>query len=156
VQRAMQSAHVSKHVQADESVRSPGEKVEDFYQGLMNMSLARLPMADPTNPSANIGHGERLAYAYAQPQAGGARLSTVIRLVFDKTGVLAEAAIEKPSHNHAFDESALHFSRKVVRQQPENEALGLKGRAWRTHWQFDWVPPQVTVRLLDASPTELP
>ena len=79
-----------------------------------------------------------------------ARLRTVLEVTTDATGALADVSIVEKSGDPRFDESVLHFSRKVARSIPDNDDKMLGTSMWRTRWQFTWEPPDVRVRLLNA------
>lgn len=79
-----------------------------------------------------------------------ARLRTVLEMTTDAMGVVADAHIVEKSGDARFDESVLHFSRKVARQLPDNDEKLLGTSTWRTRWQFTWEPPDVRVRLINA------
>ena len=79
-----------------------------------------------------------------------ARLRTVLEVTTDANGALAEVSIVERSGDPRFDESVLHFSRKVARTLPDNDDKMLGASMWRTRWQFTWEPPDVRVRLLNA------
>ena len=79
-----------------------------------------------------------------------ARLRTVLEVTTDARGVLAEVNIVERSGDPKFDESVLHFSRKVARTIPDSDDKLLGTSVWRTRWQFTWEPPEVRVRLLNA------
>jgi hypothetical protein len=78
------------------------------------------------------------------------RLRTVLEVTTDARGVLAEVNIVERSGDPKFDESVLHFSRKVARTIPDSDDKLLGTSLWRTRWQFTWEPPEVRVRLLNA------
>ena len=79
-----------------------------------------------------------------------ARLRTVLEVTTDASGALAEVSIIEKSGDPRFDESVLHFSRKVARTLPDSDDKLLGTSMWRTRWQFTWEPPEVRVRLLNA------
>lgn len=79
-----------------------------------------------------------------------ARLRTVLEVTTDANGTLADVSIVERSGDAKFDESVLHFSRKVARTIPDNDDKLLGTSMWRTRWQFTWEPPEVRVRLLNA------
>ncbi len=79
-----------------------------------------------------------------------ARLRTVLEVTTDANGTLADVSIIERSGDARFDESVLHFSRKVARKMPDNDDKMLGTSMWRTRWQFTWEPPDVRVRLLNA------
>ncbi|MFO0594104.1 MAG: energy transducer TonB [Myxococcaceae bacterium] len=79
-----------------------------------------------------------------------ARLTTVLEMTTDATGVLADVSIVEKSGDPRFDESVLHFSRKVARTIPDADDKLLGTSMWRTRWQFTWEPPEVKVKLLNA------
>ena len=79
-----------------------------------------------------------------------ARLRTVLEVTTDASGALADVSIIERSGDPRFDESVLHFSRKVARTLPDNDDKLLGTSMWRTRWQFTWEPPEVRVRLLNA------
>jgi hypothetical protein len=81
-------------------------------------------------------------------------LSTVVAVVFDATGAIADTSIEVPSSDPTFDDSAVQLSRKAVRDLPELEVKGLGTSWWRTRWRFSWAPAGVRVHLIDAVPLE--
>ncbi|MFT3709891.1 MAG: TonB family protein [Archangium sp.] len=78
------------------------------------------------------------------------RLRTVLEVTTDASGALADVSIIEKSGDERFDESVLHFSRKVARSIPESDDKLLGATMWRTRWQFTWEPPEVRVRLLNA------
>jgi TonB family protein len=78
------------------------------------------------------------------------RLRTVLEVTTDASGALADVSIIERSGDPRFDESVLHFSRKVARTIPESDDKLLGTSMWRTRWQFTWEPPEVRVRLLNA------
>lgn len=78
------------------------------------------------------------------------RLRTVLEVTTDASGALADVSIIERSGDPRFDESVLHFSRKVARTIPDNDDKLLGTSMWRTRWQFTWEPPDVRVRLLNA------
>lgn len=84
------------------------------------------------------------------------RLRTVVSLTTDPRGVLAEASIEERSGDRSFDESALHLSRKVLRAMPDSDEKALGTSWWKSRWVFTWEPPQMRVRLLEATPLSTP
>jgi TonB family protein len=79
-----------------------------------------------------------------------ARLRTVLELTTDASGALADVSIVERSGDRRFDESVLHFSRKVARDLPDRDDRQLGTSRWRTRWQFTWEPPDVRVRLIEA------
>ena len=79
-----------------------------------------------------------------------ARLRTVLEVTTDASGALADVSIIERSGDARFDESVLHFSRKVARTLPDSDDKLLGTSMWRTRWQFTWEPPEVRVRLLNA------
>ncbi len=79
-----------------------------------------------------------------------ARLRTVLEVTTDANGILSDVSIIERSGDSRFDESVLHFSRKVARTIPDNDDKMLGTSSWRTRWQFTWEPPDVRVRLLNA------
>lgn len=83
-------------------------------------------------------------------RASKARLRTVLELTTDASGALADVSIIERSGDAKFDESVLHFSRKVARTIPDSDDKLLGTSMWRTRWQFTWEPPEVRVRLLNA------
>lgn len=83
-------------------------------------------------------------------RATRARLRTVLELTTDPSGALADISIVERSGDPRFDESVLHFSRKVSRSLPDNDEKLLGAATWRTRWQFTWEPPEVRVKLLNA------
>lgn len=78
------------------------------------------------------------------------RLRTVLEVTTDANGTLADVSIIEKSGDPRFDESVLHFSRKVARTIPDSDDKLLGTSMWRTRWQFTWEPPEVRVRLLNA------
>ncbi len=78
------------------------------------------------------------------------RLRTVLEFTTDPSGALSNAAIVERSGDQRFDESVLHFSRKLARGLPERDDKQLGAASWRSRWQFTWEPPEVRVRLLNA------
>lgn len=81
-----------------------------------------------------------------------ARLRTVLELTTDASGALADVSIIERSGDPRFDESVVHFSRKVARSLPDSDEKRLGTSMWRTRWQFTWEPLGVKVRLLNAWP----
>lgn len=79
-----------------------------------------------------------------------ARLRTVLEVTTDASGALADVSIIEKSGDPRFDESVLHFSRKVARTIPESDDKLLGATMWKTTWQFTWEPPEVRVRMLNA------
>ncbi len=79
-----------------------------------------------------------------------ARLRTVLEVTTDANGALADVSIVEKSGDPRFDESVMHFSRKVARTIPDADDKLLGTSMWRTRWQFTWEPPEVRVRLLNA------
>lgn len=79
-----------------------------------------------------------------------ARLRTVLELTTDATGALADVSVIEKSGDERFDESVIHFSRKVARTIPDADDKLLGATMWRTRWQFTWEPPDVRVRLINA------
>lgn len=78
------------------------------------------------------------------------RLRTIIEMTTDATGGVADASIIEKSGDPKFDESVLHFSRKVARQVPDSDDKMLGTSMWRTRWQFTLEFPNVKVRLINA------
>lgn len=78
------------------------------------------------------------------------RLRTVLEMTTDPSGALADVEIIEKSGDPKFDESVLHFSRKVARKLPDNDEKMLGSSSWRSRWQFTWEPPDVRVKLLNA------
>ncbi|MBL8910309.1 MAG: energy transducer TonB [Archangium sp.] len=78
------------------------------------------------------------------------RLRTVLEVTTDASGALADVSVVEKSGDPRFDESVLHFSRKVARTIPDSDDKILGATMWRTRWQFTWEPPDVRVRLLNA------
>lgn len=78
------------------------------------------------------------------------RLRTVLEMTTDATGALADVAIVVKSGDPRFDESVLHFSRKVARALPDADDKMLGTNLWRSRWAFTWEPPDVRVKLLNA------
>ena len=56
-------------------------------------------------------------------RAHAVRLRTVLELVTDATGGLADVSVLERSGDLTFDESAIHLSRKVLREQIGKDAL---------------------------------
>ncbi len=83
-------------------------------------------------------------------RASRARLRTVLEVTTDANGALADVSIIEKSGDPKFDESVIHFSRKVARTIPDSDDKVLGTSMWRTRWQFTWEPPDVRVRLLNA------
>ncbi len=88
------------------------------------------------------------------------RLRTVLEMTTDATGALADVSIVEKSGDPKFDESVLHFSRKVARKLPDSDDKMLGSTWWKSLWQFTFEPPDVRVRLLNAwrvegEPTQL-
>jgi TonB family protein len=81
---------------------------------------------------------------------GRPRLRTVLEVTTDASGALADVSIVEKSGDPRFDESVVHFSRKVARTIPDSDDKLLGASMWRTRWQFTWEPPDVRVRLLNA------
>lgn len=79
-----------------------------------------------------------------------ARLRTVLEVTTDANGALADVSIIERSGDPRFDESVVHFSRKVARKLPDADDKLLGTSMWRTRWQFTWEPPDVRVRMLNA------
>ncbi len=84
------------------------------------------------------------------------RLRTVLELTQDARGVLADVRVVEKSGDAIFDDSVMHFSRKVVRDLPDSDEQGLGTKWWRSRWQFTWEPPNVRVRLMEAYPLAPP
>ncbi len=78
------------------------------------------------------------------------RLRTVLEMTTDASGALAAVEIIVKSGDARFDESVLHFSRKVARALPDSDDKMLGTNLWRSRWAFTWEPPDVRVRLLNA------
>lgn len=78
------------------------------------------------------------------------RLRTVLEMTTDASGALADVAIVVKSGDPRFDESVLHFSRKVARTLPDTDDKMLGTNLWRSRWAFTWEPPDVRVRLINA------
>lgn len=78
------------------------------------------------------------------------RLRTVLEMTTDPTGALADVEIIEKSGDPKFDESVLHFSRKVARKMPDSDDKMLGSSSWRSRWQFTWEPPDVRVKLINA------
>jgi TonB family protein len=103
---------------------------------------------DQRSREASLGmmaQGEAL-----KERARRARLRTVLEVTTDASGALAEVSIVEKSGDSRFDESVMHFSRKVARGVPDADDKMLGASMWRTRWQFTWEPPDVRVRLLNA------
>ena len=79
-----------------------------------------------------------------------ARLRTVLEMTVDTSGALADVSIIEHSGDARFDESVLHFSRKIARSLPDSDEKLLGSTMWKTRWQFTYEFPQVKVRLLNA------
>lgn len=82
--------------------------------------------------------------------AHATRLRTVLEVTTDATGAVAEVTVLEKSGDREFDESVLHFSRKVARSLPDDDERGLGTSWWKTRWQFTWEPPDVRVKLVNA------
>ncbi len=78
------------------------------------------------------------------------RLRTVLEVTTDASGAFADVSIIEKSGDPRFDESVMHFSRKVARGIPDSDEKLLGTSMWRTRWQFTWEPPSVRVRLINA------
>lgn len=78
------------------------------------------------------------------------RLRTVLEMTTDMSGALADVSIIEKSGDTRFDESVLHFSRKVARTLPDSDEMRLGQSMWKSRWQFTYEFPQVKVRLLNA------
>jgi hypothetical protein len=87
-------------------------------------------------------------------RASRPRLKTVLVLTQDPSGALADVSVLERSGDREFDESAIHLSRRVVRELPDSDEKGLGGHFWRSRWVFTWEPPQVKVKLLDVRPVQ--
>jgi len=83
-------------------------------------------------------------------QISRVRLRTVLEMTTDPNGDLEDVAIVEKSGDPKFDESVLHFSRKVARKLPDSDEKMLGTTSWRSRWQFTWEPPDVRVKLLNA------
>lgn len=83
-------------------------------------------------------------------RATRARLRTVLEVTTDASGALADVSIIEKSGDPRFDESVIHFSRKVARALPDSDDKLLGTTMWRTRWAFTWEPPDVRVKLLNA------
>lgn len=114
---------------ASQSVMSPNVEDQRFRESSMQM------LAQTENLKERITR---------------ARLRTVLEVTTDANGTLADVSIIERSGDARFDESVLHFSRKVARAIPDNDDKMLGTSMWRTRWQFTWEPPDVRVRLLNA------
>lgn len=112
-----------------QNVMTPNVEDQRFREGAMQM------MAQAENLKERITR---------------ARLRTVLEVTTDASGALADVSIIERSGDPRFDESVLHFSRKVARTLPDNDDKLLGTSMWRTRWQFTWEPPEVRVRLLNA------
>jgi len=95
------------------------------------------------------------AQTYAD-RASAVRLRTVLELTQDARGVLADVQVIERSGDAVFDDSVMHFSRKIVRELPDSDEQGLGTKWWRSRWQFTWEPPNVRVRLMEAWPLTPP
>lgn len=91
----------------------------------------------------SMAHMETVKESLSQP-----RLRTVLEMTTDPSGALAHVSIIEKSGDIQFDESVLHFSRKIARELPETDDKMLGHFLWKSRWQFTWEPPQVKVRLL--------
>ncbi len=114
---------------ASQSVMSPNVEDQRFRESSMQM------LAQTENIKERITR---------------ARLRTVLEVTTDANGILSDVSIIERSGDSRFDESVLHFSRKVARTIPDNDDKMLGTSMWRTRWQFTWEPPDVRVRLLNA------
>jgi TonB family protein len=114
---------------AAQSVMSPNVEDQRFRESALQL----------------MSQGENL-----RERARRARLRTVLEMTTDASGALADVSIIERSGDPRFDESVLHFSRKVARGLPDNDEKRLGSSTWRTRWQFTWEPPEVRVKLLNA------
>ncbi len=83
-------------------------------------------------------------------QISRVRLRTVLEMTTDPNGDLEDVAIVEKSGDPKFDESVMHFSRKIARKLPDSDDKMLGTTSWRSRWQFTWEPPEVRVKLLNA------
>lgn len=173
VEKSMREA-VPHHAVA-RSATSTGDKVRDvasiFAPGV-SMESANKVADSPLGQAVarNVGTGanvdeqrfrESALQMMAQAQtyvdrASAVRLRTVLELTQDARGVLADVRVVEKSGDPVFDDSVMHFSRKVVRDLPDSDEQGLGTKWWRSRWQFTWEPPNVRVRLMQAWPFAAP
>ncbi len=94
---------------------------------------------------------QMMAFGEAMKEAvSKEKLRTVLEMTTDATGALADVSIIEKSGDPRFDESVLHFSRKVHQQLPDSDDMRLGTSWWKSQWQFTFEPPDIRVRLLNA------
>lgn len=117
-----------------------------------SIQMGTVPTPNVEDQRFREGALQMMARTEAIKEAATApRLRTVLEVTTDASGAVAEVTVLEKSGDREFDESVLHFSRKVARGLPDDDdARGLGTNWWKTRWQFTWEPPEVRVRLLDA------
>ncbi len=157
------------------SERKPGDVARDVAAIMapsINMDSANSVADSPLGRSVQNGVGTGSAtedqrfresamqsMAWSQTLADRAvavRLRTVLELTQDARGVLAEVRVVEKSGDPVFDESVMHYSRKIVRELPDSDEQGLGTKWWLSRWQFTWEPPNVRVKLMEAYPFTAP
>jgi hypothetical protein len=162
----------SKVRRKDQSAGDLARDVAAIMAPSMNMNSANTVADSPLGRSiaAGVGTGssaedQRFRESALQSMAwsqtivdrvSAPRLRTVLEFTQDSRGVLAEVTVVEKSGDPVFDESVMHYSRKVVRDLPDSDDQGLGTKWWRSRWQFTWEPPNVRVKLMEAYPFSPP
>ncbi len=173
VEKSMRERVEKEKVQRSET--STGDKVRELASILapgVSMDSANKVADSPLGQSINrnVGTGssaddqrfrESAMQMMAQTQTyvdrvSAVRLRTVLELTQDARGVLADVRVVEKSGDSVFDDSVMHFSRKIVRELPDSDEQGLGTKWWRSRWQFTYEPPNVRVRLMQAWPLAPP
>ena len=176
-QRSMQSRAEKDKDKIKRSERSAGDSVKDvaklFAPGVPSIEAVNKVADSPLGQSVmnrQIGTGtsvdaQRFREAGLQQMAwtqtvidrvSAVQLRTVLEFVQDSRGVLAEVTVVEKSGDPVFDDSVMHFGRKIMRELPESDDKQLGTKWWRSRWQFTWEPPNVRVKLMEAWPIAAP
>ena len=173
IEKSMRERVEKERVKRSET--STGDKVRDIASVLapgVSAEAANKVASSPLGQSVarQVGSGtnaddQRFREAGLQMMAqaetyadrvSAVRLRTVLELTQDARGVLADVQVIERSGDAVFDDSVMHFSRKIVRELPDSDEQGLGTKWWRSRWQFTWEPPNVRVRLMEAWPLTPP
>lgn len=176
-QRSMQSRAGKGKDKITRSERSAGDAVKDVAR----LFVPGVPPVEAVNKIADsalgqsvmnrqVGTGssvdaQRFREAGLQQMAwtqtvidriSAVQLRTVLEFVQDSRGVLAEVTVVEKSGDPVFDDSVMHFGRKIMRELPDSDEKQLGTKWWRSRWQFTWEPPNVRVKLMEAWPIAAP
>ncbi len=173
IEKAMREKISNERVKRSD--RRPGDVARDVARTMapsMDMTSANKVADSPLGRSVQNGVGTGSAtedqrfresamqsMAWSQTvadRASAVQLRTVVELTQDARGVLADVRVLEKSGDPVFDESVMHYSRKIVRELPDSDEQGLGTKWWLSRWQFTWEPPNVRVKLMEAYPFAAP